>query len=53
MGIRHLLLATLLLPALAWADPGSRLWATGGVTSIEGSAGGGIGTWACSQWLCQ
>jgi len=46
MGIRHLLLATLLLPALAWADPGSRLWATGGVTSIEGSAGGGIGTWA-------
>jgi hypothetical protein len=26
----------------AQAGPGSRLWATGGVTTIEGSAGGGI-----------
>lgn len=25
-----------------WANPGSRLWATGGVTTIEGSAGGGV-----------
>lgn len=30
----------------AIADPGSRLWATGGVTSIEGSAGGGLSPWA-------
>ncbi|MDX1634143.1 MAG: DUF3034 family protein [Marinobacter sp.] len=28
------------------ADPGSRLWATGGVTTIEGSAGGGLVPWA-------
>lgn len=28
------------------ADVGSRLWATGGVTSIEGSAGGGLSPWA-------
>lgn len=28
------------------ADTGSRLWATGGVTSIEGSAGGGLSPWA-------
>ena len=26
----------------AQAEPGSRLWATGGVTTIEGSAGGGL-----------
>ncbi|MEQ6885357.1 DUF3034 family protein [Salicola sp. Rm-C-2C1-2] len=32
-------------PAAA-SDPGSRLWGTGGVTSIEGSAGGGISPWA-------
>ena len=45
--MRHThLLFLLLFPMLAWADPGSRLWATGGVTSIEGSAGGGITTWA-------
>ncbi len=31
---------------VAAADPGSRLWATGGVTSIEGSAGGGLVPWA-------
>ena len=30
----------------AAADVGSRLWATGGVTSIEGSAGGGLSPWA-------
>lgn len=30
----------------ATADIGSRLWATGGVTSIEGSAGGGLSPWA-------
>jgi hypothetical protein len=28
------------------SDPGSRLWATGGVTTIEGSAGGGLVPWA-------
>ncbi|MDX5297443.1 MAG: DUF3034 family protein [Gammaproteobacteria bacterium] len=28
------------------ASPGSRLWATGGVTTIEGSAGGGLTPWA-------
>jgi hypothetical protein len=32
--------------APATADVGSRLWATGGVTSIEGSAGGGLSPWA-------
>jgi hypothetical protein len=31
---------------LAMADVGSRLWATGGVTTIEGSAGGGLVPWA-------
>ncbi|EBA00876.1 DUF3034 family protein [Marinobacter sp. ELB17] len=31
---------------LASADIGSRLWATGGVTTIEGSAGGGLVPWA-------
>lgn len=30
----------------ASADPGSRIWATGGVTTIEGSAGGGLVPWA-------
>ncbi|MDH1265568.1 DUF3034 family protein [Pseudomonas sp. GD03944] len=35
----------LLLPALAWADQG-RLLATGGATSLEGAAGGGITPWA-------
>ncbi|OZB15185.1 MAG: hypothetical protein B7X58_06800 [Marinobacter sp. 34-60-7] len=28
------------------SDPGSRIWATGGVTTIEGSAGGGLVPWA-------
>jgi len=36
----------LTLSAAATADVGSRLWATGGVTSIEGSAGGGLSPWA-------
>lgn len=40
-----LVLATL-LSGPAWGDVGSRLWATGGVTSIEGSAGGGLVPWA-------
>lgn len=30
----------------AYAQTGSRLWATGGVTTIEGSAGGGLVPWA-------
>lgn len=30
----------------AAAEPGSRIWATGGVTTIEGSAGGGLVPWA-------
>ena len=30
----------------AQADIGSRIWATGGVTTIEGSAGGGLVPWA-------
>ncbi|MGO1499649.1 MAG: DUF3034 family protein [Marinobacter sp.] len=36
----------LLATPLAWADVGSRIWATGGVTTIEGSAGGGLVPWA-------
>lgn len=36
----------LIVAAPAMADVGSRLWATGGVTSIEGSAGGGLSPWA-------
>ncbi|MGE8361120.1 DUF3034 family protein [Pseudomonas sp.] len=35
----------LVLPALAWADQG-RLLATGGASSLEGAAGGGITPWA-------
>ena len=41
-----LFLVGLLLPATVVAEPGSRLWATGGVTTIEGSAGGGLVPWA-------
>ncbi|MDK9558376.1 DUF3034 family protein [Marinobacter sp. M216] len=42
-----LLAALLLLTAQsAFADIGSRIWATGGVTTIEGSAGGGLVPWA-------
>ncbi|GGY60864.1 DUF3034 family protein [Marinobacter zhanjiangensis] len=40
------LVAGLTLATPALADPGSRLWATGGVTTIEGSAGGGLVPWA-------
>lgn len=44
---RELVLASALaLSATATASPGSRLWATGGVTTIEGSAGGGLVPWA-------
>ncbi|WP_148861000.1 DUF3034 family protein [Marinobacter fonticola] len=39
---RLLLLILALASAVAQAQPGSRLWATGGVTTIEGSAGGGL-----------
>ena len=40
----RLAISTLLLMSsmAAQAEPGSRLWATGGVTTIEGSAGGGL-----------
>ena len=41
-----LLTLGLLATPVASADIGSRLWATGGVTSIEGSAGGGLVPWA-------
>lgn len=37
-----LLAALALVTTTALAQPGSRLWATGGVTTIEGSAGGGL-----------
>lgn len=40
-----LAMALLMAPA-ASADIGSRIWATGGVTTIEGSAGGGLVPWA-------
>lgn len=50
MNAKHLasisLTATLCIAAPAVADPGSRIWATGGVTTIEGSAGGGLVPWA-------
>ncbi len=41
-----LLALGLLATPVAMADVGSRLWATGGVTTIEGSAGGGLVPWA-------
>jgi hypothetical protein len=41
-----LLAAGCLAATPAAADVGSRLWATGGVTSIDGSAGGGLSPWA-------
>ncbi|GAB3680474.1 DUF3034 family protein [Salinisphaera aquimarina] len=34
------------MPLLSAHAEGSRLWATGGITNINGSAGGGITTWA-------
>ncbi|HET8799791.1 MAG TPA: DUF3034 family protein [Marinobacter sp.] len=40
-----LTVCALTVPA-AQADIGSRIWATGGVTTIEGSAGGGLVPWA-------
>ncbi|WP_273204680.1 DUF3034 family protein [Marinobacter subterrani] len=40
------LAAALFACPAAQADIGSRIWATGGVTSIEGSAGGGLVPWA-------
>lgn len=40
------LLILAILPSAQANEPGSRLWATGGVTSIEGSAGGGLVPWA-------
>ncbi|WP_309044134.1 DUF3034 family protein [Marinobacter sediminicola] len=36
----------LLASPVVMADVGSRIWATGGVTTIEGSAGGGLVPWA-------
>lgn len=38
--------ALLLFTHSALADIGSRIWATGGVSTIEGSAGGGLSPWA-------
>ena len=48
MTYRPLILATLFALACpsASAAIGSRIWATGGVTTIEGSAGGGLVPWA-------
>ena len=40
------LVAALLAAPAAIADIGSRIWATGGVTTLEGSAGGGLVPWA-------
>lgn len=47
--IRILAFSLLILATQPYAqasNPGSRIWATGGVTSIEGSAGGGLVPWA-------
>lgn len=41
-----LALAGLFMHSSAWADPGGRLLATGGVTQFEGAAGGGLTPWA-------
>ena len=48
MKYQHPLLGLLLCLACqpTLADIGSRIWATGGVTAIEGSAGGGLVPWA-------
>ncbi len=40
------LLGGLMIASHTTADIGSRIWATGGVTTIEGSAGGGLVPWA-------
>ncbi|MAM00186.1 DUF3034 family protein [Hydrocarboniclastica marina] len=39
-------LAIISSATIADEGPGSRIWATGGVTTIEGSAGGGLVPWA-------
>lgn len=44
IGLAGTVLSSVIAPA--HAAPGSRLWATGGVTTIEGSAGGGLVPWA-------
>jgi len=44
--IKVLLLSSLLISFTAFADSGSRLVASGGVTGFEGAAGGGITPWA-------
>lgn len=44
--LASVLTAGLLATPVALADVGSRIWATGGVTTIEGSAGGGLVPWA-------
>lgn len=50
MNRRRLLTATALAAALIVATTahaaGSRIWGTGGVTNVNGAAGGGITTWA-------
>ncbi|MFG6462312.1 DUF3034 family protein [Roseateles sp. DXS20W] len=43
---RPLLLLAALLAAPAFAQPGSKLLLTGGVSSIDGAAGGGLTPWA-------
>ncbi len=44
--IKVLLLSSLLISFTAFADSGSRLVASGGITGFEGAAGGGITPWA-------
>lgn len=44
--LAFMLLLPATLPHAQASDPGSRIWATGGVTTIEGSAGGGLVPWA-------
>lgn len=44
--IKFLLLSSLLISFTAFADSGSRLIASGGITGFEGTAGGGITPWA-------
>ncbi len=44
--LAFMLLLPATLPLAQASDPGSRIWATGGVTTIEGSAGGGLVPWA-------
>ena len=44
--IKHLLLPLYLISSSLLADTGSRLIASGGITGVEGTAGGGITPWA-------